>query len=232
MSIQKSATRIPAAYGLIDRRTLMAGASLATLSAGLAMYLPTAAKAQDVSIDELMKKTTELEELALGPADAKVVVIEYASMTCGHCARFHKNVFPELKKKYIDTNQIRFIMREFPLNNLAAAASMLARCAGEGKTFPMIDVLFDKQVDWAFVRENPVPALFEMSKQAGFTKESFEACLGDQKLLDQIVSIKDRGASVFGISSTPTFFINGTRLKGGGALADFEKIIDPLLAKS
>lgn len=230
MTIHKPATRNPAAPGLIDRRTLMAGASLATLSAGAALSLPTKAQAQDVSVDELMKKTTELEELTLGPADAKVVVVEYASMTCGHCARFHKNVFPELKKKYIETNKIRFIMREFPLDNLAAAASMLARCAGEGKTFPMIDVLFDKQADWAFVRENPVPALFEMSKQAGFTKESFETCLGDENLLKQIVSIKDRGASVFGITSTPTFFVNGTRLKGGGALADFEKIIDPLLA--
>lgn len=216
----------------IDRRTLIAGSATLAVAAGMTGGLAGPAAAQDVPIDELMKKVTDLEELTLGPPDAKVVVIEYASMTCGHCARFHKNVFPEIKKKYIDTGKIQFIMREFPLDNLAAAASMLGRCAGEGKTFPLIDALFDKQADWAFVRENPVPALFEISKQAGFTKQSFETCIGDQKLLDQIIKIKDRGAGVFGVNSTPTFFINGKRLRGGGTLADFDAIIEPLLAES
>lgn len=174
-------------------------------------------------------KPGELKELTLGPPDAKVVVIEYASMTCGHCARFHKTVFPQLKEKYIDTNKIHFVLREFPLDNLAAAASMLARCSGEDKAFAMIGVLFDKQADWAFVKDNPVPALLDIAKQAGFTKESFEACLKDDDLLKKLLAGRERAASVFGVNSTPTFFVNGTKLAGVASIEDFSKIIDPLL---
>ena len=98
----------------------------------------------EVPVEELMKKT-DLADLALGPADAKVTVVEYGSMTCGHCAHFATKVFPDIKKKYIDTNKVRFVFREFPLDNLAAAASMLARCAGDDKAFPLIETLYDKE---------------------------------------------------------------------------------------
>ena len=91
-------------------------------------------------------------------------------------------------------------MREFPLDNLAAAASMLARCAGEGKTFPLISVLFAKQDDWAFVKGDPRPELFKFAKQAGFTQESFEKCLTDQKLLDDISAVRTRAADTFGVN--------------------------------
>ena len=100
-------------------------------------------------------KPGPLPDLVLGKADATVTVVEYASMTCGHCAHFHTKVFPTLKEKYVDTGKVRFILREFPLDNLAAAASMLARCAGGGKSFPLIAALFAKQDDWAFVEGQP-----------------------------------------------------------------------------
>jgi len=213
----------------ICRRTLLAGAGGAALALSLGIVpLHSALAADSVPMDELMKPG-ELSELALGPADAKVVVVEYASMTCGHCARFHTTVFPELKEKYIDTNKIRFVMREFPLDNLAAAASMLARCSGDDKAFAMINVLFDRHADWAYVKSNPVPALMDIAKQAGFTQESFEACLKDNDLLEKIKRGRERAASVFGVTSTPTFFINGTKLTGGNSLEDFSKIIDPIL---
>ena len=105
-------------------------------------------------MEELLKPGP-LPDLIIGNADAPITVVEYASMTCGHCANFHTNVFPTLKEKYVDTGKVRFIMREFPLDNLAAAASMLARCAGEGKAFPLISALFAKQDDWAFVQGRP-----------------------------------------------------------------------------
>ena len=98
----------------------------------------------EVPVDELMK-TGDLAEITLGPPDAKVTIVEYASMTCGHCKNFHTKVFPDLKTKFIDTGKIRFIFREFPLDTRAFAASMLARCVGEDKTMPMISVLFDTQ---------------------------------------------------------------------------------------
>ena len=199
------------------REALKIGVKLAMGAAALALstsQLAPAALAQrkkvapsEVPVDELMKPGP-LPDLVLGNADAPITVVEYASMTCGHCAHFHTTVFPALKEKYVDTGKVRFIMREFPLDNLAAAASMLARCAGDGKPFPLISVLFAKQDDWAFVKGDPRPELLKFAKQAGFTQESFEKCLTDQKLLDDITAIRSRGAERTGRSG-------GARLAGG-----------------
>jgi protein-disulfide isomerase len=167
-------------------------------------------------------KPGPLPDLVLGNADAPITVVEYASMTCGHCAHFHNTVWPKLKEKYVDTGKVRFIMREFPLDNLAAAASMLARCAGDGKTYPLIAALFAKQDDWAFVR-TPLPELFKFAKQAGFTQESFDKCLTDQKLLDDISAIRSRAAETFGVGATPTFFINGKKMAAAPTLEEFDK---------
>ena len=183
----------------------------------------------EVSTEELMKPG-ELSEIALGRADAKVTVVEYASMTCGHCAHFANDVFANFKTKFIDSGKVRYIFREFPLDNLAAAASMLARCAGGDKTFPLIETFYAKQADWAFTQSNPVPKLFDIAKQAGFTQESFDKCLTDQKLLDQLTAIKNRASETFGVGSTPTFFINGKRLQDAPSLEAFDKVIEPLLA--
>jgi protein-disulfide isomerase len=202
---------------------------------GAAVALPVVAQQQkgpsEVPVEELMKPVG-LPDLALGPVDAKVTVVEYASMTCGHCAHFTKDVWPEFKKKYVDTNKVRYIFREFPLDNLAAAASMLARCTGTDKAFPLIEVLFEKQNEWAFGEGNPVPRLFEIAKQAGFTQESFDKCLTDQKLLDEITAGRTRASDVFGVQATPTFYINGKKLDGSPTMEKFDQMIEPLLAKS
>ena len=182
----------------------------------------------ELDIKELMQ-AGPLPDLAMGKEDAPVTIVEYASMTCGHCATFHNTVFPKLKEKYVDTGKVRFIMREFPLDNLAAAASMLARCAGGDKTYPLIEVLFQKQDQWAFVRGNPVPELFKFAKQAGFTQESFDKCLTDQTLLDQVTGVRTRASEKFNVSSTPTFFINGKRLQDAPTLDSFDKVLAPLL---
>jgi protein-disulfide isomerase len=219
-----------------SRRVLLSGLSVVALCAAIGL-LPGRVKAQkksgpaEVPVEDLMKPGA-LPELTLGPPDAKVTVVEYASMTCGHCAHFTKEVWPEFKKKYVDSNKVYYVFREFPLDNLAAAASMLARCAGGDKTFPLIEVLFEKQGDWAFSEGNPVPKLFEIAKQAGFTQESFDKCLTDQKLLDNITAGRTRASDVFGVSATPTFFVNGKRLDGAPTLAAFDKMIEPLLTKS
>ena len=223
--------RFPSAA--MSRRTLLVGLSFAALSVALPPVLQRAVEQrksgpEQVPVEELMKPG-ERPDLALVPADAKFVVVEYASMTCGHCAAFHNKVFPELKKKYIDTGKVRFIMREFPLDNLAAAASMLARCAGGDKTFALIETFFATQPEWAFKEGSPVPRLFEIAKQAGFTQESFDKCLTDQKLLDAITATRTRASEKFGVSATPTFFVNGKRLQGAPVMAEFEKAIDPLL---
>jgi protein-disulfide isomerase len=173
-----------------------------------------------------------LPDIIVGSADAPHTIVEYASMTCPHCAEFQTDVFPELQTKYIDTGKARYMLREFPLDNLAAAASMLARCAGGDKAFPLIEVMFEKQQEWAFGEGNPVPRLFEIAKQAGFTQESFDKCLTDQKLLDDITAGRTRASDVFGVQATPTFYINGKKLDGGPTLDKFDAMIEPLLAKS
>lgn len=183
----------------------------------------------EVPVDALMAPT-DLPDVAIGPADAKVTVVEYASLTCPHCQNFATKIFPEFKTKYIDSGKIRFVFRGFALNNLDAAAQMLVRCSDEDKRHPMVETLYEKQPDWAFSSGNPVPKLFEIAKQTGFTQESFDKCLTDQKLLDQITAMRTRASDKFGVNSTPTFFVNGKKLTETPTIAAFDKLIEPLLA--
>ena len=211
------------------RAAMVFAALLAALSYGVGLAsAQRAAPASEVSIDELMKPA-DLPEIAIGTADAKVTVVEYSSLTCPHCAHFATKVFPDFKAKFVDTGKVRFITRDFPLDNLAAAASMLARCLDNDKAFAFIDTLFATQDAWAHGEGNPVPRLFEVAKQAGFTKESFDKCLTDQALLDKVAAARTRAGEKFQINSTPTFFVNGKRLTGVNQVEDFSKIINPLL---
>lgn len=201
----------------------------AALGAAAGVAQPKKAPAPaEVSVEELMKPGP-LPDMVLGKADAPVTIVEYASMTCGHCASFHNTVLPALKEKYIDTGKAKLILREFPLDNLAAAASMLARCSGE-KSHELVSALFKSQEQWAFVQGNPVPALFKVAEGAGFTKENFDKCLTDQKLLEGITATRDRANKTFAVNSTPTFFINGKRFEGNSSQVEaFAKVIDPLV---
>ena len=183
----------------------------------------------DPTVEELMRPGP-LPDLVEGKADAAVTIIEYASMTCPHCANFHKGTYPDLKTKYIDTGKVRFIFREFPLDPLAAGASMLARCADKEKFFPMIETLFQMQRTWAV--EKPIPPLMAIAKQAGFTEQSFNACLSDQKMLDAMQEEQKRATDKFKVNSTPTIFVNGQMQKGSVTIEDLAKVIDPLLSKS
>ncbi|WP_312861609.1 DsbA family protein [Segnochrobactrum spirostomi] len=215
------------------RRSLSAVFGAVALAASLAFAAP-AALAQDgptsVDVAELMKPTA-LGDRVLGKADAPVTIVEYASMTCPHCAAFHAETWPALKTQYIDTGKARFIFREFPLDPLAAAASMLARCAPEDKYYDMIDLFFDHQREWAYT-DKPLDALQNMAKQAGFTQMSFEACLTNQKLLDGINAEKDQALSKFGVNSTPTFFVNGQKLVGEQTIESMGKAITDAAAKA
>jgi protein-disulfide isomerase len=226
--------------GVSRRNLLLGGAAVAIIAAGGGYYFwgrnkpaPPASQATNVPAPsggttngELMA-AGPLSEQALGDPNAPVTIIEYASMTCPHCAHFHETVYPELKKQYIDTGKVRFIFREFPLDPLAAAGFMLARCAGEGKYFPVIETLFAQQKEW--VVQKPLTPLLAIARQAGFTQESFDACLANQNLLQGIEDVRTRGAQKFQVNSTPTFFVNGKKLTGSPTLEVLSKEIEPYL---
>jgi protein-disulfide isomerase len=200
--------------------------SLAVLGISSLPPFVSQALAQTVPDAELMKPD-KLPDMVMGSDKASVTVIEYASMTCPHCAHFQETTFPELKKRYIDTGKVRYIFREFPLDTLAAAAFMLARCSGETdntKYFAMVDTLFRQQRTWAV--EKPLAPLLAIAKQAGFTQQSFDACLANQKMLDGIESMRQRAVTAFKVQSTPTFFINGTLYPGALSIEEMAKLID------
>jgi protein-disulfide isomerase len=201
--------------------------SLAVLGiSSLPPFMGEALAADTIPVAELMKPD-KLPDMVMGSDKAPVTVIEYASMTCPHCAHFQETTFPELKKRYIDTGKVRYIFREFPLDSLAAAAFMLARCAGETdktKYFAMVDTLFRQQRTWAI--EKPLPPMLAIAKQAGFTEQSFDACLANQKILEGIESMRQRAVDVFKVQSTPTFFINGVAYPGALTIEEMSKLID------
>jgi len=149
-------------------------------------------------------------------------------MTCSHCAAFAVSTYPELKSRYIDTGKVRYILREFPLDPVAAAGFMLAHCAGDAKYFDVIDLLFHDQAEWAFVKD-PLSGLHKVGKQIGLTDEQVDKCLQDQKLLDGIDWVRQRGAEKFGVNSTPTFFINGKIQRGAMSIDELAKLIEPYL---
>jgi protein-disulfide isomerase len=180
----------------------------------------------NVDMAKLLEAGT-LEDKMIGNADAPVTIVEYASMTCSHCAHFDVATLPTIKEKYLDTGKARLILREFPFDPRAEAGFMLARCSGDNY-FAMVDVLFKQQEQWAPVQDAKA-ALMQISKLAGFTQESFEACLTDQKLLDDIRAVRTRGSQEFGVDATPTFFITGKKYAGALSVDEMSAIIDSLL---
>jgi protein-disulfide isomerase len=208
------------------RRTFLtlaatAGAAAFLGAAGFGSLVVGPAFAVDT---EALMQTGPLGEMALGDPNAPNVVIEYASMTCSHCAAFHTETFDALKEKYIDTGKVYFIFREYPLDALATAAFMLARCGPKERYFPLVDLMFDRQGEWAFT-ENPKQALLAFVRQAGFSEETFNACLTNKELQDGVLAVKNRGSTEFGVSSTPTFFINGELHRGGFSIEEFDEIL-------
>ena len=215
---------------IITRRAFTAALSLTGLAALMGfspLRLITGAMAQSASD---VAKPMSLPDMALGPANASVRITEYASMTCPHCAAFNEAVFPKIKSEYIDSGKVRYVFREFPLDIKAAAGSMLARCIAKddsGKYFTVIDLLFKQQNDW--VLKNTTETLTRIGKQAGLSQQAVEDCLKDQALLDKIAADQKYASEVLKVDSTPTFFINGERIKGETSFEEFDKRIKSLL---
>lgn len=174
-------------------------------------------------------KPVALPDMALGPADAPVTIIEYASLTCPHCAFFNKEVFPKIKSAYVDTGKIRYVFREFPRDIKDAAGAMLARSIAKddcAKYFAIIDILFRQQ---DALLEKTTETLNRVGRQAGLGQQDIEACLKDQALLDKLTASRQFAIDVLKIPGTPTFFLNGAMIEGVPSFEEFEAKIKPLL---
>ncbi len=215
---------------IITRREFTAALALTGAAAAIGLSplrLISEASAQTAAD---VAKPVSLPDMALGPKEAPVTVVEFASMTCGHCANFNETVFPKIKSEFIDTGKIRYVFREFPLDIKAAAGSMLSRCIAKddaGKYFAVVDMLFKQQNEW--VMKNTAETLTRIGKQAGLSQQQVEECLKDQALLDKIAADQKFANEVLKVNSTPTFFINGEMLRGEQTFEEFSKKITPLL---
>jgi protein-disulfide isomerase len=214
----------------ITRRTFTTALAFTGFAAAIGLspwQLVNTANAQSA---EDLNKPSALGDMALGSKDAPVTIIEYASMTCPHCAAFTNEVFPKLKSEYVDTGKVRFIFREFPLDQVALAASALARCVAKDdaqKYFTVVDILFKQQNDLA---SDALGTINRVGKQAGFSEQMIKDCVqGDPTIQKGILDAREYAYNKLKVNSTPSFFVNGTLVKGETSFEGFEKLIKPLL---
>jgi len=179
----------------------------------------TAAPQDDVMTDG------PLGERSLGKANAPVTVIEYVSLTCPHCANFQKNIFPRVKKEFIDTGKIRFIVREFPIGHTSGHAAIVNRCAPEDKYFFLLNQFLTRQPEWVSQEVRP-DAIYSVAKSSGMSRETFDKCLTNQTIIDGLTEVKQRGRK-FGVVGTPTFFANGRKAQGTITFEEFKALLGP-----
>ncbi len=203
--------------------------SAAALAANGA-FAAGAAPEPDRTVDmATVLKPGTLPELAVGNPSG-VPVVEYGSLTCPHCATFSREIFPELKKDYIDTGKVHFIFREFSRNSLDVAAFLLARCVGDDKAFAAIELLFSQQDKWAFV-DKPLEPLIAAMRPAGLTHDQAMACLNDQSKANAIVAVEKRATDEIKMTGTPTFVIDGKVYGGELSIDQLKAILDPIIKK-
>ena len=176
---------------------------------------------------EIIKAKTD-DEIFLGNNNAKIVVIEYASMTCIHCANFHKEVYPKIKENYIDTNKIKFIYRDFPLDKQALFGSVLAKCAPKEKYFDFVKLILSTQKKWITNDDTFIDKLKNIGKLAGLTESKINNCFKDEQIVDNIINIRTFAERKYNISSTPSFIINNKKYSAM-SYENFEKIIENLI---
>ena len=171
------------------------------------------------------------DDRILGNPEAPITIVEYASLTCPHCAHFANNVLPELKKEWIDTGKARLVLRDFPLDEPALRAAMIARCAPPERYYAFADTFFAAQEKW--VRSGDYrEALARLAKLGGMGQAEFDTCIKNTDLENKIVEGRLRATQELDVNSTPTFFVNGSKLAGAPTKEEFEKLLSGLAAKS
>lgn len=172
-----------------------------------------------------------LADRVAGEEKAPVTVIDYSSLTCPHCADFHIQVLPRIRADFIETGAVRLIYRDFPLDGVATAASMVARCSSENLYFRFLDALFGTQAQWSRAPD-PRKSLTRVALLSGMTAQDVNTCLDNEPLFNGIQAMKADGQAKHGVDSTPTLIINGVKYTGIATYDAFSKIVKPLLEEA
>ena len=204
-------------------RNILKSLAGAVALAAVALTTPTAVAAPDSeTVNAVQIKD---DDIFYGSADAPVTIVEYASLTCPHCANFHMNILPALKKGPIAEGKARLIYRDFPLDGLALRASALARCGGPGRRLAILDLLFESQGSWTRTND-PLSALAQIGKLAGLKEETSRACMEDRGMFDRIIAEAQEGESKHQVRSTPSFVIDDQLFRGGLSAEDMIEVIE------
>ena len=227
---------VPTRYGISKRIGRIMLNYRVVIAAFLALFLVTPI----VAIADLKKLPTPSgnfadlkinnEDFTLGPKGAKVVLVEYASLTCPHCAYFHTEVLPSIKKEFIDTGKVRYVYRDFPLDRLALGGAMIARCSGKEKFFGFIETFYKAQSSWSRAAK-PAEALAKLSRLGGMGQDKFNSALRNSKLQNDILQQRLQAVNEFGVQTTPTIFVNGARFNGGLTLGQLRTLLENLVSK-
>ena len=170
-------------------------------------------------------------ERILGQSKAPIELIEYASLTCPHCAKFHNGPWVKIKKEYVDTGKAKLIYRDFPTDQLALAASMIARCAPKTRYFGIVKIMFETQDNWRN-SQNPRQALANIGRIAGMSLETVNQCINSKVAYESVMRLREEGSKKFNIDATPTLIVNGEKIDSGLKIEEYREIFDKLLKKA
>jgi len=182
-------------------------------------------KALNVPSKEELVQEGPLGDRVLGKATAPITIIEYASLTCPHCRAYHRDVFPRVKREFIDTGKVRYIIREFPIGRTAGTAAIITRCAPAEKNLFYTEQFLSRQPEWVSQEVRP-DAIYAVAKAGGMTRETFDKCLTNQTIIDGLTEVKQRGRK-FGVIGTPTLFVNGQKAQGTVTFEQIKAMISP-----
>ncbi len=177
--------------------------------------------------DDPKTTTADAREIVYGSPDAPVTIVEYASLTCPHCANFHSDILPELKTRLIDTGKARLVFKDFPLDQLALRAAVMVRCNAGTRRNAMLDVLFTTQLSWAR-SQDPVGALMNIGRASGMTDQDLEACFNNQEIIDSVIQQRLDAEQTYQVSSTPSFVIDGKLYRGALSVEQIAVVVDSL----
>ncbi|MBM3544008.1 MAG: DsbA family protein [Alphaproteobacteria bacterium] len=205
--------------------SILIAAAIALAGFGPAPVTPSTPDKVETPTQEELLRAGPLGDRAMGNANAPVVLIEYASLTCPHCRNFHANVFPKVKSQYIDTGKVRYIVREFPIGRSAGNAAIINRCAPPDQYFALLDAFLSRQDEWVS-QEVRLDAIYGVAKSIGMSREAFDKCLSNQAIIEGLTEVKQRGRQ-FGVVGTPTFFVNGRKAQGAITFEEIKALIEP-----